>query len=150
MDAPPANMDPIMQAVATLQNGDRAGARSALLRLWDEGGSPLQRCTIAHFLADTEEDAAAELEWDLRALEAATGARDQEDRDAVEPALAGFLPSLHLNVGDAYRRMGQHEFAARHADNGIRRSAALGDDGYGDMVKGGLERLRARLAAGGA
>jgi hypothetical protein len=38
---------------------------------------------MAHELADTEAEIASELEWDLRALEAATGSREPEDGEAL-------------------------------------------------------------------
>jgi hypothetical protein len=152
MDALPADMDEIMRAVEMLQRGDRDIARNELLRLWrrwQERGSPLQRCTIAHFMADTEEDVAAELAWDLLALEAATGNRGEQDQDALDSSLANFLPSLHLNVGDAYRRLGDKDRASRHAANGLSRVGSLSDGGYADMVRLGLNRLRTRLSEGG-
>jgi hypothetical protein len=151
MDALPADMDEIMQAVAKLQRGDRDIARNELLghwREWQTRGSPLQRCTIAHFLADTEQDVAAELAWDLLALEAATGNKDEHDQDALDPSLADFLPSLHLNVGDAYRRLGDKDRASRHAANGLSRVGSLPEGGYADMVRLGLNRLRTRLSEG--
>lgn len=141
-------MDLIMTAISDLQSGSRAEAGATLLSLWDRlesAGSPLEKCTIAHFLADTQDDVAAELRWDLRALEAATGFGDSIDRDPLAPDLASFLPSLHLNVGDAYRRAGDCERAQRHAENGIRRAGALADDGYANTIKAGLDRLRLRL-----
>lgn len=146
------DMGEIMQAVASLQGGNRDGAREELLRLWKHhgsDGSPLQRCTIAHFLADTEENVATELEWDLRALEVATGCADDKDRDAVDDAVVSFLPSLHLNVGDAYRRLGETELASRHAANGLARINSLPAGGYADMVRSGLARLRDRLGSDG-
>ncbi|MDQ2879441.1 MAG: hypothetical protein M3R41_10250 [Pseudomonadota bacterium] len=149
MEVAAAGMDGIMRAVGMLQAGDRADARADLLRLWQEWAgtdAPLQQCTIAHFLADTEDDPAAELAWDMRALNAATGFDDDQDRDAVDPALANFLPSLHLNVADACRRLGEPERARRHVASGLARAPALDEDGYGSMIRKGLERLRDRLA----
>lgn len=143
-----SDMAEIMEAIATLQGGDRTLGRTRLLRLWDDlngSGTPTQRCTIAHFLADTEDDVEAELAWDRVALEAATGTKCGSDADALAPDLAAFLPSLHLNVADAYRRLGDHERARAHAGFGLARTAALPSGGYGDMVRGGLERLQARL-----
>jgi hypothetical protein len=56
-------------------------------------------------------------------------------------------PSLHLNLGEAYRRLSGHARARAHLDQG-RAVAALADDGYGRMIWsiiGGLERLGDRL-----
>jgi hypothetical protein len=149
MEPTSPTMKAIIDAVGILQRGDTQHARELLLKLWEQiapDGEPLQICTMAHFLADTETEPAAELEWDLRALAAAIGSRDADDRDAVAPEFAGFLPSLHLNVGDCYRRLGDHERARLHACHGLNRAAALPDDGYGGLIKAGLRRLRERVA----
>jgi hypothetical protein len=150
MSQEPTDMAEIMEAITILHSGDRATARTALLRLWEElgeRGTPTQRCTIAHFLADTEDKVEAELAWDLLALRAATGKEQDADHDALEPDLASFLPSLHLNVGDAYRRLGDLDRARAHARFGLGQSEAMPAGGYGDMVRTGLERLQTRLAS---
>jgi hypothetical protein len=141
-------MAEVMRAVGVLQSGNRAQARELLLDLWDRveaSSDPLQRCTVAHFLADTEDDPGRELAWDLRALEAATGGAREGDHDAITPNLAAFLPSLHLNAGDAYRRLGNTSQAQVHAEAGLRRAHVLADEGYGGTVKAALERLQSRL-----
>jgi hypothetical protein len=141
-------MDQVMAAVQMLHGGERERARAEMLGLWDRLGThdaPLERCTLAHFLADTEEEVSAELTWDLRALAAATGNRGEQDGDALSPQLASFLPSLHLNVGDALRRAGDAEKALHHARIGCTRVDALPGDGYGATIRAGLERLRANL-----
>lgn len=143
------DMTRIMAAVTTLQAGDIVTARTALRDLWNtlrEHGTPTQRCTIAHFLADTEDEVDAELAWDLLALQAATGCDRPDDSDALTSDLESFLPSLHLNIGDAYRRLGNLDRARDHARFGLARTAALPPGGYGDMVRNGLERLLARLS----
>lgn len=139
----------VTAAIKMFQQGDQKGARVQLLKLWSRtGADPAERCAIAHFLADTEADVASELAWDLRALEAATGGVAGEDRDPLTPDLASFLPSLHLNVGDAYRRVGDLLLAERHARCGIARSDALPGDGYGATVRQALDRLLNRATAG--
>jgi hypothetical protein len=141
-------VEEIMQAVAIMQAGDRQQAREQLLELWEiwsEKDAPRECCTIAHFLADTEGDPRAELEWDLRALEAVTGARDPVEHGQVAAGLESFLPSLHLNAGDAWRRVGEPSRAKCPAEIGLAHAHALNGDGYGDMIKAGLERLRSQL-----
>lgn len=64
----------IGQAVILHRGGDREEARNRFAALWeelDESGDLFHRCTVAHYMADTQEDPGAELEWDLRALAAA-------------------------------------------------------------------------------
>jgi hypothetical protein len=151
MDATSPDMKPILDAVAILHKGERERARALLLQLWEElspKGEPLQISTMAHFLADTETDVVSELEWDLRALEAATGGDGAEDREVLGSELASFLPSLQLSVGDSYRRLGDLERARRHVGFAANRIAILPDDAYGKLIRGGLRRLQAALAAG--
>lgn len=145
-------MEEVMAAVGILQGGDREQARATLLALWDklgESGEAVERCTVAHFLADTEDAVADELRWDLCALGAATGGGLGQDRDPLAPGLDAFLPSLHLNVGDACRRAGDAGNARLHAGFGLGRAGALGEDGYGGTIRVGLERLRDRAAETG-
>jgi hypothetical protein len=52
-----------------LHGGDREEARSRFTALWDEigdEGDPLHHCTLAHFMADAQDDPEEELVWDLR------------------------------------------------------------------------------------
>jgi len=145
-------MEEVMAAVGILHGGDHERARSLLLALWEklgESDNAVERCTVAHFLADTEAAVAEELRWDLRALAAATGGGLGEDRDPLAPGLDAFLPSLHLNVGDACRRAGDAGNAQLHAGFGLGRADALGEDGYGGTIRLGLERLRDRVAEAG-
>jgi hypothetical protein len=151
MDISAPEMKEILEAV-TMLNVDTEGGRARLLQLWEElepQGNPLQLCALAHFLADTEADAAGELEWDLRALEAATGSREAEDREAVPPIPESYLPSLHLSVANGYRRLGDLARARRHARFASHHVGALSDDAYGNFVRGGLRRLQAALATAG-
>jgi hypothetical protein len=145
--------DPVMtrigEALALSQQGRRAEARAAFAALWAElgdGGDPLHRCTLAHHMADVQDDPAEELAWDQRALTAAESITDAraEAAGATGP-VAAFYPSLHLNLGEDHRRLGDLEAARHHLALGRAAAGALGDDGYGQMVRGGLDSLAARL-----
>lgn len=135
------DMAEVLTALGLVQAGE-ADARTVLMDLWAASpqASAARRCTLAHFLADTETDVAAELGWDRIALEAATGDASG-DEDAVTQQLETFLPSLHLNIADALRRIGDPDLARFHARAGLRRAQALPADGYGATVRTALERL---------
>ncbi|WP_211250953.1 hypothetical protein [Phycicoccus jejuensis] len=64
------------------------------------------------------------------------------------PSAAALAPSLHLNLGDGYRRQGRITEARRELEAAETTAHLLGDDGYGELLRGGIERLRARLDAG--
>ena len=60
--------------------------------------------------------------------------------------MAAFYPSLHLNLGECYRKLGNLDLANDHLQRGTAAAEALPDNGYGQMIKGGLHRLAERLA----
>jgi uncharacterized membrane-anchored protein len=145
-----APMDRIMAAVAALHAGDRADARRRFNALWEDGevsSSPARRCVIAHYAADAQESLEQELAWDQRALAAAEEAPDAEiAAGGAILSIRMFLPSLHLNLGDAYRRSDLLALARDHAARAREASIVLPDDGYGATVRAAIERLSARLA----
>jgi predicted Zn-dependent protease len=145
-------MTRIGQAAMLHHAGDREEARQRFLDLWaeiGEDGDPLHRCTLAHYLADTQDDPFDELAWDLRALTAAEELTN--DRlQAYEGALAvrALYPSLHLNLAADYVKLGRTEAARTHLRRARGASDALGDNGYGDGVRGAISRLELRLGEG--
>ncbi|NJQ01566.1 hypothetical protein HCK00_13785 [Streptomyces sp. PLAI1-29] len=148
----------IGQAVVLLHAGDREEARNRLLRLWEraaENGAPVHRCTIAHYLADTQDDPACELAWDLRALSAADEAAGERPRArGADRPLSGFRPSLHLNLAADYEKLGLRGAASAELRRARAASQALagaeGDAGpYAAGVRSAIDRLARRLADGG-
>jgi hypothetical protein len=129
--------------------GDRDATRSALEALWEElgeHGGPLHRCAVAHHLADLQDAAHDELAWDLRALAAAGELTDDQLTEAgVAGPVPALLPSLHLNVAEAYRQTGDVAAARRHLAHGEAAAYALAADGYGMTIRRGLQALAARL-----
>jgi hypothetical protein len=140
------------QAIERGQQGDVAGARLLLEDAWARVGpvgDALHRCAIAHSMADVQDDPHGELVWDLRALEAAEGVTDERVAEAGMPGSAeGLFPSLHLNLADVYRRLGEADRAREHVARGSEVLDALGDDGYGQMIAAALRRVEDELSAG--
>ena len=135
--------DPTMNAITTAvelgRDGDTEAARKDLLAIWaDIGvlGDPLHRCTLAHYLADLYPDPAVALIWDVRALDAADALTDQRAQ-AHNAGLhvAGFYPSLHLNIADNLRRLAAFDAAAEHIDKATDGLQALPDGPYGNMIR---------------
>jgi Tetratricopeptide repeat len=141
----------IGQAIALGQQGRRAEARAAFTEIWAEvyaGADPLHRCTLAHHMADVQDDPWEELAWDLRALAAAESITDERAAAAgATGPVAAFYPSLHLNLAEDHRKLGNLADARRHLELGRQAASVLGDDAYGSMVKGGLAALAERLSA---
>ncbi|WP_437091390.1 hypothetical protein [Streptomyces sp. enrichment culture] len=151
--APDAVLTRIGQVVMLHHAGDREEARHRLLGLWTEVGAhgdPLHRCTLAHYLADTQDDPEDELAWDLRALTAA-----EEVVGDRPTAYEGFLavralyPSLHLNLAADYARLGRPDAARTHLHRARGAARTLADDSYGEGVRAAIRRLELRLGEGG-
>ncbi|GHE09342.1 tetratricopeptide repeat protein [Streptomyces alanosinicus] len=147
--APDAVLTRIGQVVMLHHGGDREEARRRFLDLWaevGEDGAPLHRCTLAHYLADTQDDPQDELAWDLRALTAAEEVTDGPGGPDGDPlSIRGFFPSLHLNLAADYVKLGRPEAARSHLRRARRAAGALADDGYGDGVRAAIGRLELRL-----
>ncbi|TYP90422.1 hypothetical protein [Blastococcus xanthinilyticus] len=145
-------MADIAAAAQAGRDGRRAEARERLTSLWERlgpDGDPLDRVTVAHFLADLQDDAREELAWDERALAAVADLTD--DRAQQEHAglrVRGFLPSLHLNLADVHRRLGDEPAAREHLAAAEAASGDLPDGDYGDLVRSGLAHVRTALEAG--
>jgi hypothetical protein len=145
--------DPVMaqiaEAGALVVSEGRGAARERYEEIWaglGAEGDPLHVVTLAHQLADLQDDPADALDWDLRALAAADRLTDERVRRHHESLhVAGFRPSLHLNVADDLARLGRVDEARAHLDQAERFLAALADDGYGAMIRGGIARLRTGL-----
>ena len=154
MTASPAadpTMDAITTAVTLGHQGETARARQELLAVWEDLGvlgDPLHRCTLAHYLADLYPDPAEALIWDVRALDAANALTDHragEHHAGLE--VAGFYPSLHLNIADNLRRLSSFDAAAGHIDKAEERVAALPSGPYGDMIRAAIHGVRAAIDA---
>lgn len=144
-------MTRIGQAVILLHAGDREEARNRLGEIWSEigeGGDLLHRCTLAHYMADAQDDPADELVWDLRALRAAEGIADEPPARREPPqAVRVFYPSLHLSLAADYAKLRRPEAAWAHLARARAATAALADDGYGNGVRAAIARLERRLDA---
>ncbi|MFF9148293.1 hypothetical protein ACF1BN_25915 [Streptomyces sp. NPDC014861] len=138
-------MEAIGHAVVRARTGDIASARRELLGLWSGigvTGDPLHRCSLAHYLADLYEDPAQALAWDIRALDAADAVTDLRVREHhAGLRIAGFYPSLHLNLADDYRRLGSFEAATAHIDAAREHAPSLPQDPYGDLIRGAIQEV---------
>ncbi|MEV6329805.1 hypothetical protein [Streptomyces sp. NPDC051909] len=147
-----AVMTRIGQAVMLLHGGDREEARNRFGAIWDQlgpDGDPLHRCTLAHYMADAQDDPDVELAWDLRALTAAENLdEDRLARHDSTVALRALHPSLHLNLAADYVKLARPDAARIHLDRARAAAEALDDDGYGNGVRAAIDRLELRLRGG--
>ncbi len=141
----------IMAAVERSQSGDRRGARADFAVIWDDlgrEGDPFHRCTVAHYAADVQDDVREELAWDARALEAANEVTDSRVKEHhASLTIEAFYPSLHLNLAEDHRKLGEVDMARHHIAAARACLSALPDQGYGAMIRAGVDRVGALLDA---
>ncbi|MFD3611086.1 hypothetical protein ACFWXA_23980 [Streptomyces atroolivaceus] len=148
---PDPTMEAIGRAVTKGRAGDVVAARQDLLGLWSVigvTGDPLHRCALAHYLADLQEDPVEALAWDIRALDAADAVTEQRVREHhADLHIAGFYPSLHLNLADNYRRLASFDAAAEHIDAAEAHLPDLSEDAYGKLIRGAIREVAEAIAA---
>jgi tetratricopeptide (TPR) repeat protein len=131
-----AMIDTIDQAQALVASGDHEDALALYDALWVEATraeNQYQACVVAHFLAHAHIEPDAQLDWHLRALQAAESVGDERVR--------AFYPSLHANLGDVYLRLDNPTQAQEHINKAREIEHVLPDDGYGRMVRSLIVRL---------
>ncbi|MEU2663830.1 tetratricopeptide repeat protein [Micromonospora sp. DT46] len=62
-------------------------------------------------------------------------------------SVAALYPSLHLNLGECYRKLGDLGRARECLQRAQAGIGALGDDAYAQLIKGGLDRLAQELTS---
>lgn len=145
-DSSDSTMKAIGHAVTRGQEGDTDTARRTLLALWQQIGAvgdPFHRCTLAHYLADLYDNPAEALIWDVRALDAADALTDERTQlHDASLQVAGFYPSLHLNIADNLRRLAAFDTAAAHIRTADQRASALPDNAYGNLIRTAIREVQ--------
>ena len=142
--------DPMMErigaAIGLSRQGEREEARELFAAIWADigpDGDPFHRCTLAHYAADVQPDPQDELMWDLRALAAAEELTDERAQAYHESlSVRGFYPSLHLNLAEDYRKLGNVGRARQELELARGGLDALDNDGYGSNVRAGPGEYR--------
>jgi hypothetical protein len=128
----------IRAAVRLRESGDVATAREHLAALWPEieNGDPFDRLFFAHSYADVQESVEDELRWELIAMEThalVTAGRAVGQR--LPGGVLGLLTSLHLNLAQDYRELGDETKADAHYRAGLEHLGVLGDDSHGRLIR---------------
>ena len=141
-----------LNAVQVSMGGDRIRGKDLLEACWAtaHSGDHAQRCVVAHYLADRQDALDDEIRWDGIALSECQHVGETDLATNGIASAAGLAPSLHLNLGDGYARRGDLAAARRELTAGLACFAALGDDGYGTMIRKCLAGLAERLSKGGS
>ncbi|MEZ4588144.1 MAG: hypothetical protein R2909_17335 [Gemmatimonadales bacterium] len=121
--------------------GDRDLAARLFLEAWERAADDYEACIAAHYVARHQSEPAELLRWNQVALQRAD--RVGDDR------VAGFYPSLQLNLGFALERSGDRMGARDAYLAAAARLERLPEDRYGEIVRDGVRRALARVRAAG-
>ncbi len=98
---------------------------------WDEATTNFEKFTAAHYVARHQKSVSDKLKWDETALRYAL------DSDGME--VKGILPSLYLNIGKCYEDLKDFANAKQHYQAALSFKDFLPKDGYGEMIKAGID-----------
>ncbi|OHD55465.1 MAG: rRNA adenine methyltransferase [Spirochaetes bacterium GWF1_51_8] len=111
--------------------GDPEKAKSLFLHAWDESSTDFEKFTSAHYVARHQSSVKDKLKWDETALSYALKLADESVKEV--------LPSLYLNIGKCFEDMNDPENALKHYRAAESYTSYLPDDGYGNMIKMGVQ-----------
>ncbi|WP_179414877.1 hypothetical protein HDF19_19955 [Mucilaginibacter sp. E4BP6] len=121
--------------------GKNEEAAKVFLQAWEQASDDKEKFTAAHYLARHQKSVADKLAWDEIALDLALKIKD----DSVK----GAYPSLYLNIAKGYEDLKEFEKAIKNYETALTCTNFLHEDGYGKMIKGGvengLERIKTHL-----
>jgi len=104
---------------------------------WNLASTDFEKFTAAHYMARHQKSILDKLNWDMIALKHALNINDDSIKET--------LPSLYLNIGKCYEDLGDFENAKNNYKSAFSFSTYLPDNGYGNMIKAGINRALARI-----
>lgn len=136
-------MDPNNPVVALCAEGMRAESEGKAAEAkdffecaWRASTDDYEACIASHYLARHQETMEQTLHWNEESLRRAELVADER--------VAGFLPSLYLNLGHCHEERGEAEKARAFYERAEEHLSAVPQGPYGDMVRDGVSRALAR------
>ena len=105
-------------------------ATKLFLQAWNEATNDFEKLTAAHYVARHQKSVTDKLKWDETALQLAL----KINNDTVK----GTFPSLYLNIAKCYEDLNDLDNAKKNYDLALSFANLLPNNGYGNMVKGGI------------
>jgi tetratricopeptide (TPR) repeat protein len=111
--------------------GKLGEAHEIFLQAWNGSTNDLEKFISAHYVARHQKTIAKRLEWDESALNFALEINDEN--------MKANYPSLYLNIAKCYEDLNDHNNAEKNYQLAFSFANLLPDDGYGKMIKQGIE-----------
>lgn len=110
--------------------GKNKEASRLFLQAWNESTNDIEKFTSAHYVARHQNSISDKLKWDKIALQLAI----EINNDNIK----GAFPSLYLNIAKCYEDLKEFDNARKNYNLALSFANQLADDGYGNMIKGGI------------
>ncbi len=134
-------MDPNNPVVKLCTEGMRAegegrpdAARELYEQAWSRSTDDFEASAAAHYLARQQPNVGETSHWNGVALE-----RADDAVAAGDEGVRGFYPSLYANMGKSHEDLGDADEARRCYEQAAKTAEDLPDDGYGNMVRRGIQ-----------
>lgn len=108
-----------------------AAAQASFNEAWAIARNDVEKFAAAHYIARHQQCVEDKLKWDQVALEHALAVND--------PSIYSVLPSLYLNIGKCYEDTEHLTLAMEHYQSAKSYLHHLPDDGYGNMIRNGVQ-----------
>lgn len=119
----------------TKQNPEEA--KALFLQAWEEATNDFEKFTAAHYVARHQPTVEDKLKWDETALSFALKINDG--------SMEAHYPSLYLNIAKCYEDLKDLESARENYEVALSYAAHLPDNGYGKMIRSGINNGLQRL-----
>ena len=120
------------QGMAREGESEKEEASKLFQQAWDEATNDFEKFISAHYMARHQEGITGKLKWDETALQLALKINDDNVKEAY--------PSLYLNIAKCYEDLDDFDNARKNYQLALSCSDILPEDGYGNMIKGGIRK----------
>lgn len=117
---------------------DNAEAKKLFMQAWNEASTDFEKFTAAHYVARHQPSIKEKLKWDETALSFASKINDKN--------IQTNYPSLYLNIAKCYEDLNDLTNAQKNYVLALSYTKALPDDGYGRMIKSGIQNGLKRVS----
>jgi tetratricopeptide (TPR) repeat protein len=126
------------QGMEEESKGNPSAAAECFRQAWNQSTSDYDRCIAAHYVARHQPDSFLTLQWNQTALDCALRIADS--------TVAGFLPSLYLNLAKSHEDLGRTDEARGLYQRAANQIGRLPPDAYRDIVQDGVNRGLERVS----
>ena len=120
------------QGMALEGQGKPEEASKLFIKAWGEAANDFEKFTAAHYVARHQKSVADKLKWDETALQSALKINDNSVNES--------FPSLYLNIAKCYEDLNDFDNAKTNYQLALSFTNVLPDNGYGNMIKGGITK----------